>query len=165
MVSDAAAADRTNGLVRDVAAAVRLSEPGTANPTAEVVIGTVTEAPGARVTWLVPRVATRAAGPPRERSKVSETVPVLVTRSWSVSPGTADEGGRVVWTPRLMMLREAPADAWAVGAVVEAVVTWNGTLPGVGVVPAVSVSWTCRALPAPGATVIEDVENWATTPA
>jgi hypothetical protein len=64
---EAVAEDWTAGLPCDVAIAVRFRVPGSAKLIGPVVIGTTCDAPGASVTWVVPRVATSPAGPATAR--------------------------------------------------------------------------------------------------
>src|SRR5438270_8849062 len=67
MLSEAVAPDLTAGSVCEVAMAANCKSPGEAKLTAPVVIGIHCDSPGASVTVVVPRLATRAAGPPRAR--------------------------------------------------------------------------------------------------
>ena len=57
-------------------------------------MGTIVEAPAARVTVVWPRLETSAAGPARLKSKLSFWVPVFVTFSSRLPPGLDDIGLR-----------------------------------------------------------------------
>src|SRR5579863_7392221 len=165
MLSAAVAALCTAGAVSDVAVATRGNDPGTAKLTALVVIDTSCETPGASVTLLVPRVAARAAGAARARSKVSIVWPVLVTFSWKVLPGAPEDGARVTATPAASTSRVPLAVDVAAGLVVDVAVTLNGSLPAAVPTCGVRVSVTSRKLLMPGGTSMVVWEKVPLTPA
>ncbi len=110
--------------------AIRTKFPESAKLTALVVMGMSWLAPGAsRLVTVVPRVATRAAGPASERLKVSATVPVLITFISKVLPGAPVDGLSSTATPL--------ADSVSVPLVVpislassrDVAVTVNGKMP------------------------------------
>src|SRR5262249_6434936 len=157
------AAARTAGSACEVAVAVRGSEPGTANTTASVLIGTTCEAPGASVTRSVASCATSAAGPPRARVKVSVAVPVLVTVSAKALPGAPGRGLGATGPPAAETVRAPAAEPLTASSAVAVATTWNGREPGLVPAAGVRVKMTSRKLLAPGGTAIVGVSKTAAT--
>src|SRR5262249_20615950 len=165
MVTVALALFCTAGLPREVATAVRLRPPATAKVMAPTLMGTICDAPGARLTALVPRLATTAAGPPRLRSKVSCAWPVFRTVIWKVLPGPALGGVRATLTPLPTIVRVPVARLCTAGLVVDTALTVKPGLPGR--VPGEGVRWslTWRKLLSPGGACTVVWSNTPLTPA
>src|SRR5208337_2660441 len=144
MLSSAAAESCTLRLPSDVAVAVSSRVPGSAKLTGLVVIETDLWLPGESVTWSVARLDTSAAGPPRLRSNVSCTVPVLYTSISNVLPGLPDDGSRYTLTPLATTVSVPEALLATELSVSDVAVTWKGKVPGEAPAAAVRVSVTSR---------------------
>src|SRR5262249_12348372 len=116
----------TAGFAADRADAISASGPGTAKLTAVVLIVTACDAPAASVTWLWPRVAAIAAGPPSVSEYVSAGAPVSFTVNGKLSPGAAEPRPSVSCTPPATTVNVPLAVVATAGSPADVAVTVKG---------------------------------------